>query len=749
MRIPITLLPLIGFVSATVIKRETDPCTALSQKNAVTTKDDFVAFLSGNATFATWADVHACYQNIPFDDTIRSQTVDTMNKAFDAFFAYVEEMRNDPVQGLDYVKTDVGNVFNELLSRNYDKDFDFHRDVRNILSGMNDGHTLYQTDCYNTFQWLVAPTLYLDTDTTAKTQTLRVFRDIAPPGSPNIQDCKAISLNGNDAFTVINNFAKLNASTAKDPNSRLNLVLAEPELFNGQIQQAEFGSTFFIRADIPPGPTVDYVLDCGTNGGIMNITRPWIPLLGSTIANFSDTTSYKQNVCLTSISNINPEASGSQSDLNQLEDQTNEFNNGTAANDVSDAANQNAPDDPHLPTGANGVVVYSFPAGTFLQLKSDPSVGVANIFTELITTGTALSTIETQDLVHNFTVGFYRLQDLGCTRLIIDLSANNGGAIAIGTFFNKLLFRNLYPQHDSDLRINALSSVLFKQSEQYQDAASQFSFQTFLDAHQSSLTNDALFTNADGVLAAHSGLHNVSAIVYDAEAGAKPVTDLGYVRELPSLNFNQTNMVLVTDGVCGSTCAIMAVFLKNVANVSTIAVGGILDSPMSLWAFPATQVKPFQKPNNQDDSTTLFDAMLTLNTIHHPAAPALLPYSSTLNLAFRTMKPANDDTRSVEFIFEPADKRIYWNNQTIRDPTLLYEEVRVLQWGSAVPSGVTIAPVASGTSLPSGTGTGIAGSSIPLVTTSVVQSTGSGLPVSAPASGSTLVPSAIPSAVPT
>jgi len=110
-------------------------------------------------------------------------------------------------------------------------------------------------------------------------------------------------------------------------------------------------------------------------------------------------------------------------------------------------------------------------------------------------------------------------------------------------------------------------------------------------------------------------------------------------------------ILILSDGLCGSTCAVFSSHLDEVEKVDTVALGGIISTPngMQYFSFPGGQVleldyifqlqdymgiKPAQIPRFPNDATFRFAAV---GTCVHPSPYHFRRIASNNNLLVRDL----------------------------------------------------------------------------------------------------------------
>jgi len=135
-------------------------------------------------------------------------------------------------------------------------------------------------------------------------------------------------------------------------------------------------------------------------------------------------------------------------------------------------------------------------------------------------------------------------------------------------------------------------------------------------------------------------------------------------------------IAVLSDGTCGSTCAVFTSHLDEVDNVITVAMGGISGNAMQYFSFPGGEVLPL----------TGFQAAASfLGVTNQTLVPPVFPNTAELTFAFLEIYPwFKNQTQlnlPLEFIFRAASHRLNaWPQpgETPAQQMALYQQVATL-----------------------------------------------------------------------
>ena len=265
--------------------------------------------------------------------------------------------------------------------------------------------------------------------------------------------------------------------------------------------------------------------------------------------------------------------------------------------------------------------------------------------------------------------GFQAMHDAGLKHLIIDLSNNGGGELESGYALIDYLFPNtssvpsqLYG--DNDMIHSPLANELVKAAVQKPDVSTFWSPWNWFNP-QTGLP----FTSDDpwwfpGALYVRGNIPNNYTQKFRDD-------DKFALEELPpppvDERFTPRAIRVLSNGFCGSTCAVFSRHLQEVNKVPNIVVGGLLRRPMGISTTPGGEVT---------DLVTILQQIDQLDQADNSLAPSNFPDTASMRFTIREIYPFKGPTDvPLEFFFQPATAHIPYTQQTATDPTLIWIEV--------------------------------------------------------------------------
>ncbi|KAB8297035.1 hypothetical protein EYC80_002433 [Monilinia laxa] len=306
--------------------------------------------------------------------------------------------------------------------------------------------------------------------------------------------------------------------------------------------------------------------------------------------------------------------------------------------------------------------------------------------------------------------------------LIVDVQANGGGDLFSGYDAFKQIFPSLVPFGASRYRATPLVNymgTIFSGAGEY-DVGHNYLFQSQseLDGNGNpfqSWNEEDPNTSIYGDNFTAELRYNLSDLVTMSRSAGINVTGYLGTSDPPPAVFNASNIVMLMDGDCGSTCAHFAEMMKAQGGVRSVAVGGRPQPgpQQGVCCSKGAQVLTFS--NIVSHIKALPDAQISylrkgLRLPDSPAAKyfpnikAMASLGSTLELMsygrfnLRSNMHDGDKTATpLQFQYEAANCRLFYTEEDIYDISGLWRRVQSVVWrgqpcveGSAITDDDTI-----------------------------------------------------------
>lgn len=297
------------------------------------------------------------------------------------------------------------------------------------------------------------------------------------------------------------------------------------------------------------------------------------------------------------------------------------------------------------------------------------------------------------------------------TKLIIDVSANGGGTILQGYDLFKQLFPSILPYGATRFRahealnligeeysyISGLYPRSLAENDTIQDIeSSSYNYRTDTDVNYEPFTSWAEKFGPYEYGPANDTFTpiirwNLSDVLTPDNSGGIYVS--GYLNRsnVTVQPFAKENIIIVYDGYCASTCTIFSELMRQQAGVKTIALGGRpnRDIIQAVGGIKGTNDYPYSY------------ILESVETVFQFGNDSQRAYYNTTVLGEYTQLPlfrsssgpvvnARDGIRAgdlagtpLQFVYEPAECRIYYTPEMVVDETAVWRTVADTVWNGA------------------------------------------------------------------
>ncbi|KAG0361106.1 hypothetical protein BGX24_005430 [Mortierella sp. AD032] len=516
----------------------------------------------------TYEEVAACYRSVPFNKRSAATTLESVITIMNEFYVFRDSaLTPDLAEPFSVDPVDILKSLETIGRREYESDHQFHHDLSMALVSLKDAHASYSAYCFKVYYFSQPLALYAPV--VNGKQVIQVHTDHLNQGYAG---CTVQTIDGEDALAHIIKWADTSMEFSKDAGVRLNHALTTLKYSKR--------SKGFKPSRLPDRGYIDYGLlrpgstNDTTLRGMWSVSREF-PI------KFNSLQTFVQNICEV------PQPPGSLQEQKSFQPQeyplipqVKESPKLQVKSIVDDDDDDEDDIDPvTLPVGPMKTATLVGPSSqtsVIFQLNERLDVGILHVRTHSIK-GDELK--ELDSIVANLVA----LNEKGVRNIIIDFQGNFGGDISFASALAQLFFPN---KNDfdkslaSNLRvtdsIQDLTTALFNTTMgKIYDAATFYNFDT-----KRSYTNNGLFINTT------TSVRNGRTAQYTEMTTLKSTFFLAN-RTLIALPWthNATNIRILTDGRCGSSCLLSTFFLTKSNKVLSYAVGGITGKPLSTSSF--------------------------------------------------------------------------------------------------------------------------------------------------------------------
>ncbi|KAF9969890.1 hypothetical protein BGZ73_007559 [Actinomortierella ambigua] len=228
-----------------------------------------------------------------------------------------------------------------------------------------------------------------------------------------------------------------------------------------------------------------------------------------------------------------------------------------------------------LPNERAARLIFNGTSAGFFQLVKRPEIGVVVIPSHMV---------DHQKEAKHLTDGFEQLHQHGVKKVVLDLTANGGGYVNFAYDLIDWMFPNetRTSVYESDLRSSMSIKALADRDLLDDDYDGYYSPNAFSDPATGLSYETNFFLNDRVERRVRSALGYTTRVRMNHDLGK---FELG----MPWQHHAQ-DMVLLTDGACGSACGMTLNRLKNRHGVASYAIGGRVGEDLSLFSFAGASV---------------------------------------------------------------------------------------------------------------------------------------------------------------
>ncbi|KAG0279075.1 hypothetical protein BGZ96_002073 [Linnemannia gamsii] len=608
---------------------------------------DACSILGGlNATDVTYQYVVNCYNAIPFDSKQAGTTLSTMLTIFKDFYVFTDSaLSPTATRPFSVDPVDIIGELEKIGRTMYTSDYKFHTDISNAVTSLRDAHTDYFIDCYRAYSFAQKLSLYAPV----------VDGKQANSAKRNYDDCTVNTINGLDALTYVKNYARDVTDRSHDPNARLNFLLTTQGFNEEKGVFVDKEGDFSWRVTVPEAAYVDYQIQCPHLTQPVDLREEWLVFPQNDIT-FEDIDSYVTNVCLPSAETTPPHVENSVQLLFKPYPQI-----------IKRAEPEPEPETVtpgHQYPGAEQFLAGN--ATVFYHLKDRPDTGVVVCHTSEIGD-------EERDVVVK---GLKALNDCNVTNIIVDLQSNIGGYAGFAAFLADIFFPSSLPlpaDLPSDIRVTKAIQQISAQG--YNPSTAGF-YDAYLYVNLNNGTGTERYQNNDlfehPVTITRNGRTNLwtEKTLYYFE----PVPP-NYNAAVSSFTWSDkvSNIRLLTDGLCGSACAISAYCFTRRHNVTPYFIGGIHGEDLSMFSFAGAAMIGLSAVQSWYKQSNMTSPM------------ADLPYRSVVSYSWLEMY-GEGRTLPLEYdaeLYSPT-YRLDYTPTNARSRKALWNEVAAASWNQGV-----------------------------------------------------------------
>ncbi|KAF2084680.1 hypothetical protein K490DRAFT_48525 [Saccharata proteae CBS 121410] len=641
---------------------------------------------------------HDCLVSVPINKTAAIDLIDTI-KPYINWQSTIAFLKNPPAEYTEKIQdaVDIWNGLDELESKvksgSITGEYEFGWQLYTLIQSAHDGHFVFIPDSVGAiFNWVRPVALVSVSEDGQKLPQPFVYQDIltASKNNATFTPSAVTAINGQDAVTWLEDFSQ--HGNLQDRDGLYNNVFYE--LAQVQLGASGSGTGMFSGGGrgryVYPGPETVLTFANGTERTYENYARALVSFRGVT-----DGASLADHYFLYSDSGStaakDDETTGTVPKL------------AVADTDAAEATRPTAAPGYPSPVAFES---HNFISGYYLEGDDYSDVAVLAVPNFVSSSGSAETAF--QDTGSQFLA---QAKADGKTKLIIDVSANGGGTILQGYDLFKQLFPSILPYGGSRYRAHESLELLGEEFSMlsagfprtlseaesnytYADiVSSSFNYRTDADADYKPFTSWAEkfgphTYNGDNFTSTIRW--NLSDPLIPLNSGGITITGYGSRSNYTTQPFEASNIVIVYDGYCASTCTIFSELMRQQAGVKTIAmggranydniqaVGGVKGSNNFAYAYIKSAMQAAYQHANDDEQAKYESAYEQAYGSYTPINRA----ATTPGVNVRDGLRENDTSGvPLQFMYEEADCRIFYTAEMTLDMTAAWKAAADSQWG--------------------------------------------------------------------
>ncbi|MCJ1413980.1 hypothetical protein MMC32_000305 [Xylographa parallela] len=638
---------------------------------------------------------HTLDLTLPFNQTVATQFLKYYKDSLE-FQSTLTYLKNPPssyqqpgvdiLGGLDRIQRDVDTGV-------FDNQYDFELEVQNLVFSAHDSHLYLLAGATSIFSF--GSPFYITSvsvDGQAPPQ-IYIPGDLLASISEPYTASPIAKVNGQDATTFFTQFAAINSQGYIEPDADWNNLVYNPA---GDVQGLV--NAFAGISPFYPGEVFSITFENGT--GIGNI--PWLAVFNNLddqipIASAQD---FYNNFIINDSPDIASQSTKVKRDsaLNSAPKWKRQAVTTTAASTTATATTTQGSGSPATPSAWPNIAYPQSP------IISEADLGVGGVLTGYILDDGVTGVLSIPSFDPNNSTsfsatvgGFIKMcQTAGVKKIVIDLQQNYGGTRLLATDTFKQFFPSIDPFAGSRARAHPTADTIGNSYTSFYNTYVNTFNATYLDYFVSNpwpapiyldaATGENFTTWPEYFGPTQDRLDffttiqrdNLSSIVFD-EVNAYEVI-FGYGNRTVTNTtppFAAENIILLTDGLCSSTCTLFAEMMHYEAGVRTVVVGGRPSfGPMQALA-GARGAREYE--------TDYLDTDVYYVSYFNSTAAAILPDRSlefvldvgNFNLQDQIRRGQNFP---LQFAYEAANCRIFLTNLTFLDFGALWAYAANATW---------------------------------------------------------------------
>ncbi|KAG4439022.1 hypothetical protein IFR05_005486 [Cadophora sp. M221] len=602
-----------------------------------------------------------CLTSVPIDKEAAIDLIDYLRPylEFQSTLAWLKDPPESYQQPAVDLMGGLDNITSQISGDTFRNQYEFELAIQQLVHRAHEGHLAMRTPLYNLFSF-TSPFEFVSVSSDGvRLPQIYVYNDFELVAASSVElpwtPSPVTKINGQTAEDFIENYAKDYATGTIEPHADYNAVLVSAARFlgNNGVQLSPIGRSF------------DYL-----GSDTMNLT-------------FANGTNVSENWRSTAQRNLTGITSGEELYRSIVAPQPPSPPQPIGQSELAGTLPELGAPYPTPVVVQKGLGFGGFISGYFLN---ETSVAVLSVPSFLMA-GELAETA--QDAVSEF---LRKCKEASMKKLVIDLQGNGGGTVLLGIDLFKQLFPTDEPFVGGRLRAHSALDTIGHTLGSVAIAdmlllSSPFYIGNSVDMDGRDFSDWADFYGpypSHGDFYTATERYNLSDVASSEIQSGNGIVVSGYGTEsnVAPQYFAPEDILMLTDGFCGSTCSVFAEQIKTHQGVKSVVVGGLPKTgPMQAVAGTRGALR-FRADvlAATINVTLLFNSSIYLSTLPSPGIPPINVPLSGFAVNFRDQVREDAQEVPLQFIYEAADCRIFYTAEMLADYSVLWQKAADALW---------------------------------------------------------------------
>lgn len=616
-------------------------------------------------------EARACMSEMTFNKKTQANVLDVITRTM-AFHASTNYQLQAPKPYDEDVHWDLLSDLEEIRTRDYASDFDFHLEVQKSMKRVNDGHLMYANWCYDGVYITYNPfPLVLLTNTTEQIQNVYIspiahdisssvfgsevafWEDLLGEPLERFSGARVVLINGEDPFSAVNANAKL----------------------TGRFQGLSSRQNAFFSSSTRGTTDWHYVL-----GDFAELVHPVVDSISLTIQRVGSISEETITVPYRSKFNRQEHFTGLSDYQKKFCTPTKDTNGHHLyqlwSNDTQEALHSSIHTADMKPTS---VVLPQTLQPNLPPLRGSNGAIQLHVLednTGILVIGSFEGEKGEEEIKCSLLEGLQTMHAMGVEKLIIDLTNNAGGYVCVAQFLHRLLMGEIDDTHpqpglDTTMRVTPVAQRIVKNMLLRDPQELTIYNREWYNAtnYPIDLQDEDWFRPINTTI---NGRHDSFSQRLGKECDVSFSSCGGRRKRLPTDPFFKSeNLVLLSNGRCGSSCALFSVLLAKKQGVTTVVTGGISDVPQQYCGYIGGESVRF----SDIDTALITTGLKTRTTPYQSDVPPPLEVNAAMTVTWRLAYGVHDPSQPEEWQDHTATIDFPLTADTVNKPQAVWEAV--------------------------------------------------------------------------